>query len=425
MSLIIHNATLVTPGDQPRRLRGAELDSLRVLPNRDVMIENGRISRIVDSAAAASSERPPVNRIIDARGRVLMPAFVDCHTHACWAGNRLEEWHQKLRGVAYLDILRSGGGIMSTVRAVRTATEEQLVELLLARLDEFLRNGTLTVEIKSGYGLSTVDELKMLRSIAAASRRWPGTIVPTALLGHAIDATASSTSGDNAEEFVRRTINETLPEVSREFPGIAVDAFCEQGAWNLEQCIRLFEKAKELGNPIRVHTNQFNDLGMIPRAIRLGARSVDHLEAADETDLRHIASSDTFAVGLPCTALHLSAARTGSTTIRSADLSALARWGACIAIATNCNPGSSPTTSMPLAIAGAVRLCGLEPSHAIGAATLNPAQLLGLDDRGFIAPGARADLILIRHTDPSMLAYEMGGNPVEAVICNGDLVRGG
>ena len=348
-----------------------------------------------------------VGEEIDAAGRVLMPGFVDAHTHALWAGDRLDEWELKRAGKSYLDILKAGGGIMSTVRAVRAATPEQLAANVACRFRTMLREGTTTVEVKSGYGLSTADELKMLRAAATGAGRVPGmSVVLTALLGHAIDP--------GQTEFVCTTVCESLDAVHREFPGVAVDAFCEQGAWSFDECVRLFERARSLGHPVRVHADQFNDLGMTRWAVEHGARSVDHLEATRPEVLGMLAASETFGVMLPCTGFH--------TDGRYADGRGFVDAGGKLVIATNCNPGSAPTSSVPLAIALAVRFLKLTPGEAMMACTRNAAALLGLGDRGVIVPGARADVILLRHTDERMLAYEFGGNPVEAVFCGGERV---
>ena len=242
----------------------------------------------------------------------------------------------------------------------------------------------------------------MLRAIRRAAGDWPGTVVSTALLGHAFEG--------ELDAYARMVVKEMLAEVSREFPDIAVDAYCEKGAWSVEACVKLFEKAQK-HHPVRVHTDQFNSLGMIPEAIRLHARSVDHLEAATKNDLLLLAKSPTVGVILPCTGFH--------TDQRFAKAGYFADQGGAVALATNCNPGTSPTHSMPLAIALAVRCCGLTPAEAITAATVNAAHVLGLKDRGAIEPGQRADLILLRHKDERQLAYELGGNPVDLVICNG------
>lgn len=399
-ALLIRNARLLTLRGAPGPRRGPALRDLGIVPQGEVLVADGKIAAVGEKVEASADAE-----VIDAAGRVLMPGFVDCHTHACWAGDRLDEWEKKLNGVPYLDILKAGGGIHATVRAVREATQKQLAASLRERLGQVLRGGTTTVEVKSGYGLTTEAELKMLRAIRRAASDWPGTVVPTALLGHAVE-------GD-PEEYSRMVVKEMLAEVSREFPDIAVDAFCEKEAWSVEACVRLFEKARK-HHPIRVHTDQFSSLGMIPEAIRLHARSVDHLEAANRADLQALAESQTFGVILPCTGFH--------TDQRFAHAGFFADRGGALALATNCNPGSSPTHSMPLAIALAVRFCGLLPAEAIVAATANPAALLGFADRGSIEVGKRADLVLLHHKDERLLAYELGGNPVDLVICGGTRV---
>jgi imidazolonepropionase len=404
VSVLIRNARVLTlAGARPRR--GKALGDLGVIEGGHVLIEGDRIA-IVSSTAPPSDVRNPRSDI-DAAGRVLMPAFVDCHTHACWAGSRLDEWDMKRRGAGYLEILKAGGGIMSTVRATRAARPEQLSELLRTRLDEMAALGTATVEIKSGYGLTLDAELKMLRVIAGAAGDDPD-VIPTALLGHAIDPEVPG--------FVDKTIRETLPAVSREFPGIAVDVFCEQGAWSLEQSVALLAQARSRGHPVRVHADQFNSLGMIGEAIRLGAVSVDHLEASRPAELEALARSDTFGVILPCCGFHLDG--------RYASARPFVDAGGRLALATNFNPGSAPCPSMSMAIALAVRFCGLSPAEAIAASTVNAAEVLGLHDRGQIAPGQRADLLLLRHEDERMLACEFGTNPVAAMICRGAILPG-
>ena len=404
-SLLIKNARALTLAGAGARRR-AELSNLAIIPRADVLIENGLIKSVSPSPHTPIPLSPSPTTI-DAAGRVLMPAFVDCHSHACWAGDRLDEWQMKLRGVPYLDILKAGGGIMSTVRAVRAAPESQLLELLRGRLASMLRVGSATVEVKSGYGLSTEHELKMLRVIhaaAAETERTTGqTVIATALLGHAIDP--------EIPNFVEKVISETLPAVHAEFPNIAIDAFCESGAWSLADTVRLFEKARSLGHPIRVHADQFNSLGMTREAVRLGATSVDHLEASTEADLDILAASSTFGVILPACGFHVDG--------RYARVRRLIDNGGRLALATNFNPGSAPTPSMPMAMALAVRHCGLTSAEAITCATANPASLLGLSDRGQIAPGQRADLILLRATDQRALVYEFGGDPIEALFIAG------
>ncbi|MCA9289262.1 MAG: imidazolonepropionase, partial [Phycisphaerales bacterium] len=362
-ALVIRGARVLTLGESPWPRRGHALGDLSVFERSDVLCQDGVVRGV-----GRNLDAPPGAREIEANGRVLMPAFIDCHTHLCWAGSRIDEWEKRLAGASYLEILDSGGGIMATVRAVRAATTEQLAAGLLDRLIRVLHAGTTTVEIKSGYGLSTDHELKMLAAIENAAELWPGTVVPTALLGHAKDP--------GVENFAQRTVEETLPAVSEAYPGIAIDAFCEKSAWKLDDTILLFEQARQRRHPLRVHADQFNSMGMTPAAIRLGARSVDHLEASTDADLRALADSSTFGVILPCCGFHVDN--------RYARGRAFLDHNGLLAIATNANPGSAPCSSMPMAIALAVRACGLTPWEAIGAATANAAALLGFTDRGVI-----------------------------------------
>jgi len=401
-SIHIRNARILTLAGAARPRRGKELSELGVIPRGEVLVEGGQIA-----AVGAKVEAPAGAKVVDANGRVLMPGFVDCHTHACYAGSRLDEWDEKLRGATHAEIVKRGGGIHTTVRAVREATRKQLAAGLRERLNRMLREGTTTVEVKSGYGLTTEAELKMLRAIVRAGQDWPGTVVPTAMLGHAFEGPL--------DDYVRMVVKEMLHEVSQEFPDVAVDARVEADAWSREACVRLFEKAAKR-HPLRVHADEFSSLGMIPEAIRLHARSVDHLEASTKADLVALAGSPTCAVIVPCSGFHAGG--------RYARAGFLVDQGGAVALATNCNPGSAPSHSMPLAIALAVRFCGLFPAEAIAAATVNGAAVLGLKDRGTIEPGQRADLILLCHADERMLAYEFGGNPVDAVICGGRLMDG-
>ena len=385
-------------------VRGARVvagDGSAPLPHASVRVEGDRIE-----AVGRALEPAPGDTVIDAAGRVVVPGFVDAHTHAMWAGDRLDEFEQRQGGASYLDILKAGGGILSTVRAVRAASEAELARALRDRLAHMLREGTTTVEVKSGYGLSTEHELKMLRAIRQAALGFPGAVVATALLGHALDP--------DQPHFVERVVDETLPAVHDEHPGIAVDAFCEEGAWSVGDCRRLLERARALGHPVRLHADQFNRLGGVALAIELGARSVDHLEASAPEDLGALARAGVPGVMLPAGGFE--------TDGRYGNARALLDAGGKLALASNCNPGSSPTSSMPLVLALARRKLGVTIGEAITAATAAPAALLGLADRGRIAPGLRADLLILRHRDERQLAYELGGNPVDVVICGGAVV---
>jgi imidazolonepropionase len=268
--------------------------------------------------------------------------------------------------------------------------------------------GTGAVEIKSGYGLNTDTELKMLRAIHAATRQTGQTLVGTFLGAHAIDP-------DNPK-FVEQTINETLPAVVAEFPEITVDAFCEELAWNLDDTRRLFENARDLGCPIRVHADQFHSLGITRLAVEMGAVSVDHLETITPKDLRHLCQSETVGVVLPCAGFHLND--------RYAPARALIDGGGAIALATNFNPGSAPTPSMPFVIALACRKLRMTPAEAITACTWNSACVLRLQDKmGSIEVGKRADVQLLDATDERELGYEIAGAGPLVVVVGGEIVH--
>lgn len=390
MTLFIRNARVVSGNEQP------------TIPSTNLRIAGSLIDAI-DPAL----EPAPSDTVLEADGRVLMPGFVDAHTHALWAGDRLDEFEQKLRGASYLEILKAGGGIWSTVLRVRAASQSELAALLRQRLDVMLSEGTTTLEVKSGYGLDTEHELKMLRAIADAARDFRGTVVPTALLGHALDPADP--------DFVRRTVEHTLPAVHREFPSVAIDAYCEEGAWSVDACRRLLRAAKALGHPLRLHVDQFHSLGGVELALGLGVTSLDHLEATTPELLARVAQAGIFGVMLPIGVFHLDG--------QYGNARAFIDAGGKLVLATNCNPGSSPSSSLPLAIALAVRKLGVTCAEAITAATSHAADSLGLSDRGRVEVGKRADLVLLRHRDERLLAYELGGNPVLHVICAGNLVR--
>lgn len=401
--IAIENARIVTcnaPAGGGAR-RGGEMNQLHTIGRGHVLIEGGRIAAVgtgpaVTRAAAAR---------IDARGRVLMPALVDCHTHACWAGDRWDEWEQKRAGVPYLEILRAGGGIQRTVSAVRAASQEALASQLAERLAEMRATGTGAVEVKTGYGLDAAAELKMLEAVLAVQRLWPAPVVPTLLLGHAIDA---------GQPQQLDQMCALLERVAERLPDIAVDAFCEEGAWTLAMCRTLFQKANRLGLPVRVHADQFNALGALELAVELGARSVDHLEASTPEGLRALAASRSIGVALPVCGFALDG--------RYADARTLIDAGGAIAVASNWNPGSAPSPSVAFAAALACRFMRLTPAEAICAVTWNAACVLGLQrDTGAIAAGMRADLILLPHRDERALLYEVAGPGPDISILGGQM----
>jgi imidazolonepropionase len=406
-TVIIANARILTLRGASGARRGADLRDLGVIERGYVRIDDERIAA-VGEGDPPELETGIAGHFVDAGQSVLMPAFVDCHTHACWAGDRFDEFEMALAGRTYLEILERGGGIMSTVRAVRGTDEEDLVMGLMRRLAGMTALGTGTVEIKSGYGLDTENELKMLRAVHAVSQLVPQTVVGTFLGAHAIDP-------DNAA-YVDETIAETLPAVVQEFPEIVCDAYCEEGAWSLADVQRLFAAARDLGCPLRVHADQFHSLGMTRLAVEMGAVSVDHLEATSPEDIALLAESATFGVALPSSSYHLNGAYMPAREFVDA--------GGALAIATNYNPGSAPSPSMPFTLSLACRKLGLSVHEAIACATWNAAALLGVQDQtGSIEVGKRADVQLLDASDERELAYEYATPGPLVVLLDGQLVH--
>jgi len=391
-------AQLVTSAGATAPLRGLALGDLEVIVDAYVLCAGGRIE--------AMGRMRDLGRLdgevdeLDGRGQAAIPGLVDCHTHACFAGDRADEFALRAGGATYEELHASGGGILSTVRATRAASEEELAAAMHRHRGWMLNAGTTTFEAKSGYGLDHDTEIAQLRAI----RRAGG--VPTWLGAHAVPPEFAG--GDPYLEFV---LAEVLPEAAE--IAEAADVFLEDGAFDEHQARRYLTACRDAGLALRLHGDQFTVQGAVPLAIELGARSVDHLEATGPDGVRALAASDVTAVVLPASAPFIGRAMPPAR--------ALVDAGAAVALATDFNPGSAFCESLPLVCSLAATQLKLSPAEALGACTVNAAHVLGRSDRkGRIAPGYDADLVLLDVPDWRYLAYHLGHDHVAAVVVGGE-----
>ncbi|HZS85013.1 MAG TPA: imidazolonepropionase [Stellaceae bacterium] len=371
-------------------------------------IAEGRIAWLGPRADLSGRPERLAATVHEGGGRWMTPGLIDCHTHLVFGGDRAREFELRLEGASYEEIARAGGGIVSTVAATRAASEDALLEGARRRLAVLLREGVTTVEVKSGYGLDTESELKMLRVARRLGDDLPVSIATSFLGAHAVPP---EFAGRQAA-YVDLLCEEMLPAVARSGLADAVDAFCEGIAFTPAETERLFAAARGLGLRVKLHADQLSDLGGAALAARFGALSADHLEYASDESVRAMAAAGTVAVLLPGANYFLREAR-------KPPVAAFRAHGVPMAIATNCNPGSSPALSLLLMLSMAATLFRLTPEEALAGVTREAARALGLGDRGVIALGKRADLALWDIADPAELAYWMGGNPCRAVVVNG------
>ncbi len=345
--------------------------------------------------------------IIDAPGLVAVPGLIDCHTHACFAGDRVDEFDQRSRGASYEEIHASGGGILSTVRATRAASQADLVTITRRHLAAMLEHGSTTIEVKSGYGLDVDTETAMLRAIQEASYDSAAHVMATYLGAHAVPEDAES-----ADAYLKVCIDEMFAEVAEWGLSDCVDIFVERGAYDTEQARTYLEAAREHGLALRLHGDQFAEIGALDLAIELGARSIDHLEATGPEGVAKLAASDVVGVALPVAALTLGRPMPPAR--------ALADAGGIVALATDFNPGSSPCDSLPAVMHLACTQCHLSPAEALSAVTVNAAHVLGIGERaGRLRVGQRADIVLLDVPDWRYLAYRLGSEGVKHVIVEG------
>ena len=393
-------AQLVSPAGREAPLRGAAFAAVDVIEDAYVLAEDGRIA-----AMGRMRELPAFDgevEELDARGLCAVPGLVDCHTHACFAGDRVEEFELRAAGAGYEELHAAGGGILSTVRATRSAAPGELEANVVRHRDWMRRAGTTTFEAKSGYGLDRATELRSLNAIRDAGG------VPTFLGAHAVPP-----EFDDADAYVEWLLADVAPEAAK--VAEMADVFVERGAFDEAQARRYLARCKELGLAPRLHGDQFTEAGAISVALELGARSVDHLEATGAAGVRALPESGVVGVLLPASALFLGRPMPPARKLVDA--------GAAVALATDFNPGSAFCESLPLVCSLAATQLGMSPAEALAACTVNAAHVLRRADRiGRLAPGYAADLVLLDAPDWRYLAYHLGGPVVAATIVAGEVV---
>jgi len=373
-------------------------------------VRNGQIAWV-----GPRSELPQPLRTrteLDGKGGWLTPGLIDCHTHLVYAGDRAQEFEQRLRGASYEDIARAGGGIASTVRATRATAEAELLEASGQRLMRLVGEGVTTLEIKSGYGLDRDNELKLLRVARALGIAHGVDVQTTLLAAHALPPEYAG----RADDYITLVCEEILPAAAREGLADAVDAYCEAIAFSPQQVRRVFEAARHARVRVKLHADQRSDLGGAALAAEFSALSADHLEYANAPGIAAMARAGTVAVLLPGAYYFLRETR-------PPPVDALRAAGVPIAIATDCNPGTSPVTSLLLMLNMACTLFRLRPEEALTGVTCHAAQALGLPDRGRLAVGMHADLALWDIDDLAQLSYAVGANPLAGMVRHGEIGR--
>lgn len=414
VDLLITNASqlCVIPPHASGPQRGRAIGDLGLIRHGALAIKDGRVLAADTTEAITRHYQSP--SVLDAAGRLVTPGLVDPHTHFVWAGTRAGEFERRIAGATYQEIMAEGGGIAYTMRATRAASTEALVELGLQRLDVAMQHGSTTVEIKTGYGLTTADELKMLNAIALLDAEHPVRVVPTFLGAHAIPPEYA----DNPDGYVDLVVREMLPAVAawkaEHWPGdLFCDVFCEQGAFTLAQTRHILTAALDAGLKVKVHVDEFVALGGTSLGVALGATSLDHLDVTPDNEIALLGQSDTTAVALPTTPFGLGSSH-------YPPVQKLLDANAIVALATDCNPGPAWTENMQFVIALATRYHRLTQGQALVACTLNAAHALDMGAQvGSLAPGYAADLIIWQTDDYRELGYHFGTNLVEQVLIGG------
>jgi imidazolonepropionase len=413
--MIIHSASQVlTLKGGPQR--GGNLGRISLIEDGAVLFQEGVIKEIGKSTDLLAAY--PDETRLDAGNQVVMPGFVDPHTHLVWAGNRASEFELRVQGKSYQEIMAAGGGIVSTVKNTRSASVAELKAQSRKRLETLLSQGTTTLEAKTGYGLNLETELKILQVLLELNQEGPQDLEITFLAAHAVPEEYAG----KTQAYTDLVSDEMLPALARWWPEHTlnplpfVDIFCETGAFDLEQSRQVLKKALDLSFPVKIHADEFDNLGGAALAAELGAVSADHLVVTSSGDIEALGKSDTVAVSLPCTPFGL-----GHHEYTPAG--EILKSNGLLAIATDLNPGTAWCGNMQFAVALACRFLHLTPAQAIAAATINAAAAIGRDGQvGSLEPGKQADILILDIPDYRHLGYRFGGNLVQTVIKKGKLV---
>ena len=411
MSLLIKNIKELLQIREPNILKvsGQEMKTLPSIKNGYVLIEH---DTIVDFGTMDNCKYEDAETIIDATGKIVMPTWCDSHTHIVYAGNREQEFVDRINGLSYEEIANRGGGILNSAKTLENTSEEELYQQSIVRVKNVMQLGSGALEIKSGYGLSTESELKMLRVIKRIKKEFPIKVKATFLGAHAFPKAYK----DNKQGYLDLIINEMLPKVAKENLAHYVDVFCEKGYFSLEDTEQILIAAKQYHLTPKIHVNQFNAFGGVALAVKHKALSVDHLEALTEDDIKALKGSDTMPVALPSCSYFLSIPYTPGRQIIDAGLP--------LALATDYNPGSTPSGNMNFVVSTACIKMKLTPEEAINAATINGAYAMGISNQyGSITKGKKANLIITKKVPSyNFLPYAFGENNIDKVIINGEQI---
>ncbi|WP_251454272.1 imidazolonepropionase [Veillonella intestinalis] len=407
--LLIKNASQVVTPLGHTALKGAAMKDVRIYENTSVLIEDGRIKAIGNDQSWEASV--PADKQIDATGKTVLPGFVDSHTHFVFGGYRADEFLWRMEGMTYMEIMERGGGINNTMQATRNASAEELIDHSLDILNKMLAFGITTVEGKSGYGMDHDTEIRQLEVMKELENRQPVEIVRTFMGAHSIPP---EFKGRN-QEFLQFLVDEVMPEVKQKDLAQFCDIFCEKGVFSIEESRQFLQQAKNMGFDLKIHADEIVTLGGAELGAELGCHSADHLLHASDEGVKALANSDTVATLLPTTAFCLKE--------QFAPARKMIDAGCAVALATDFNPGSGFTNSVPLMIALGVIYMGMTAEEAITALTLNGAAAVGRADQiGSIEEGKQADIVILQYPSYKFLPYHTGVNIVETVIKKGKVV---